>query len=242
MKFQFVGKTDTGNIRQVNEDKFDYFQTEEMLAAIVCDGMGGYNGGAMAASIASDSILNHLKTVKATSSIETEIISAFKVANDIITLKSVENNSYSQMGTTVALLFINQSEFITAHLGDSRVYLIRDKQIIRLTKDHSLIQQIIDEKKLSLEQALKIEDRNVLTRALGINGLSKPEMSEPQKVLLNDIFLICSDGLTNFVSENEILDFLFDNEPEEACEQLIYLANLRGGDDNITAVIIRAVE
>lgn len=240
MKYQIVGKTDTGKIRKVNEDKFDYFQNRDTLAAVVCDGMGGYNSGDVAASIAVNNIINHLKSTLQNSDIEKEIIIAFKVANDLISIKSNENNS--RMGTTAALLLIKQSEFITAHLGDSRIYIVRDNKITRLTKDHSRVQQIIDEQNISIEEALKIEDRNAITRALGVNGLSKPDTSKPQKVLLNDIFLICSDGLSNLVSDSEILEFLSDYTPETACEQLIYLANLRGGDDNITAVVIHAAE
>lgn len=240
MKYQIVGKTDTGKIRKVNEDKFDYFQTRDTLAAVVCDGMGGYNGGDVAASIAIHSIINHLKSTLQNSDLEKEIIIAFKAANDLISVKSIENKSI--MGTTAALLLIRQSEFITAHLGDSRIYLIRDNKITRLTKDHSRIQQIMDEQNLSIEEALKVEDRNAITRALGVNGLSKPDTSNPEKVLSNDIFLICSDGLSNLISDSEILEFLRDYTPETACEQLIYLANLRGGDDNITVIVIHAVE
>lgn len=240
MKYQIVGKTDTGKIRKVNEDKFDYLQTRDSLAAVVCDGMGGYNGGDVAASIAANNIINHLKLTLQNSDLEKEIIIAFKVANDLISVKSIENKS--NMGTTAALLLIRESEFITAHLGDSRIYLIRDNKITRLTKDHSRVQQLMDEQNLSLEEALKIEDRNAITRALGVNGLSKPDTSKPQNVLLNDIFLICSDGLSNLVSDSEILEFLSDYTPETASEQLIYLANLRGGDDNITAVVIHVVE
>lgn len=242
MKFIIEGKSDPGVIRKINEDTFSFIQTDFNLAAVVCDGMGGYNGGATASKISTRTIIEHFKSLPADFDMEKEIISSFKLANDAITRNAEEKNEYAQMGTTAALLLIKDTEFTTAHLGDSRVYLIRNGQISCLTKDHSKVQQLMDEKNISLPEALKLEDRNVITRALGINGLSKPDIRDKSKVISNDIFVLCSDGLTNYVNNDEILDLATEFAPDTACEQLVYLANLRGGEDNITVLIIKVIQ
>src|SRR5690606_2349195 len=146
------------------------------------------------------------------------------------------------MGTTAALLLIKDSNYYTAHIGDSRVYLIRKNEISQLTSDHTRVQQIMHEKNISYDEAVLLEDKNTLTRVLGINGLSQPDISKPQPVQQGDIFLLCSDGLTNYVYDFEMLDILSDCEPEKACGQLIFLANLRHAKDNITVVICKVNE
>jgi PPM family protein phosphatase len=242
MKYIIEGKTDPGNIRKTNEDKFSFLETDQYVAALVCDGMGGYNGGALAAEISTETIINHFKGLPADFDIEKEMISAFKLANDAIAEKASNTSDYLQMGTTAAFLLIKNSEFTTAHLGDSRIYLIREKQIKCLTKDHSKIQQLMDEQNITHAEALKISDKNIITRALGINSLSKPDISFKSKVHINDIFIICSDGLTNYINNDELHDLATEFPPATACEQLIYLANLRGGEDNITVLIVKAVD
>lgn len=242
MKFIFEGKSDPGVIRKINEDTFNFIQTDHYLVALVCDGMGGYDGGAIASDISTRTVIEHFGSLPADFDMEKEIIFSFKLANEAINRKSEEKKEYAQMGTTAALLLIKDSEFTTAHLGDSRVYLIRNGQISCLTKDHSKIQQLMDEQNISLPEALKLADKNVITRALGINGLSKPDISDRSKINLNDIFVLCSDGLTNYVNNNELLDLATEFPPETACEQLVYLANLRGGEDNITVLIVKVVQ
>lgn len=242
MKYIIEGKTDPGNIRKTNEDKFSFIETEQHVAAIVCDGMGGYDGGDIAAEISTAAIINHFKVLPPDFDREKEIISAFKLANDAIAEKASKKRDYLQMGTTAAFLLIYDSEITTAHLGDSRVYLIRENQIKCLTKDHSKIQQLMDEKNITYAEALKLSDKNIITRALGINGLSKPEISATFAVNKEDIFILCTDGLTNYINDDELLDLTMEFHPAAACEQLIYLANLRGGEDNITVLIVKAIE
>lgn len=242
MKFIIKGCTDKGAVRKLNEDKFDFKVTDFGIAAIVCDGMGGYKGGLIAAEIASDIIMLHIKSLTKKSDAQKEIIESFRKANDAILKKSKKEKDLSMMGTTAALLVIKDAFFISAHLGDSRIYLIRKGNILRLTKDHTRVQQIMDEMNISYEKAVHMADRNAITQALGINDLSKPELSDPSKINLGDTFLLCSDGLSNYVNDNEILDIISDCEPDKACEQLIYLAKLRDGEDNITALIVTVTE
>lgn len=242
MKFIIEGCTDKGAVRKVNEDKFDFKVADFGIAAVVCDGMGGYKGGLFAAETASDTIMLHFKSLTKKSDTQKEIIESFRKANDAILKKSRKEKDLSMMGTTAALLIIKDAAFISAHLGDSRIYLIREGNISRLTKDHSRVQQLMDEMKISYEKAITMADRNAITQALGINDLSKPELSNPSEVYRGDTFLLCSDGLSNYVKDNEILDIILDCEPDKACEQLIYLAKLRDGQDNITALIVTVTE
>lgn len=242
MRFIINGLTDTGVVRKINEDKLGFLETDHCLAAVVCDGMGGYKGGEFASNLSVETIINHFKSLSSEFDIEKEIIASFKKANDAIAKKASENQELSVMGTTSVLLLIKGSEFTTAHLGDSRVYLVRNNGIRQLTKDHSKLQQLIDENEISYDEALLYTDKNIITRALGINVLSKPEIADKSKVQVNDIFLLCTDGLTNYVRDEELLDLSTEFSPETACEQLVYLANMRGGEDNITILIVKVTD
>lgn len=239
MKFFIEGCSDKGPVRSNNEDKFGFIETNYGIAAIVCDGMGGYKGGAIASQIAMDTLLNHFSSLPKNFKPSKEIINIFKIANDLINKKGIENPDLSMMGTTVALLLINDNKFITAHLGDSRVYLMRNNKLLKLTKDHSRVQQIMDELNVSYKEASDMTDKNVITRVLGINELSKPDISSAEDVKSGDSFILCTDGLTNFINEDDIIDLVSGFPPETASEQLVYLAALRGSDDNITAVVIK---
>lgn len=239
MKFIISGCTDKGAVRKVNEDKFDFKVSDFGLTAIVCDGMGGHQGGLIAAEIAVNSIMTHIVSLTKNFIVQKEIIESFRNANDDILKRGRLEKELSMMGTTAVLLLIQDLNFFTAHLGDSRIYLIRNRKIRRLTKDHTKVQQLIDEMKISYEQAALMADPNAITQVLGVNELSKPELSGPAQLNTGDIFLLSTDGLSNYVNDNEILDIILDCEPNKACEQLIYLTNLRNGQDNITALIAK---
>lgn len=239
MKFFIEGRSEKGPVRNNNEDKYGFIETDYGIAAIVCDGMGGYKGGAIASQIAVDTLLNHFSSLTKNFEPSEELINIFKVANDIITKKGIENPDLSMMGTTVALLLIKDNKFITAHLGDSRVYLLRNSKLLKLTKDHSQVQQLMDELNISYKEASDMTDKNLITRVLGINELSKPDISSADDVKSGDSFILCTDGLSNFINEADIIDLVSGFPPDTACEQLVYLAALRGGDDNITAVVIK---
>jgi PPM family protein phosphatase len=239
MKFFIEGRSDKGPVRNNNEDKYGFIETDYGIAAIVCDGMGGYKGGAIASQIAMDTLLNHFSSLPKNFEPSKEIINIFKVANDLITKKGIENPDLSMMGTTVALLLIKDNKFITAHLGDSRVYLLRNSKLLKLTKDHSQVQQLMDELNISFKEASDMADKNLITRVLGINELSKPDISSADDIKSGDSFILCTDGLSNFINDADIIDLVSGFPPDTACEQLVYLAALRGSDDNITAVVIK---
>ncbi|MBS4034830.1 MAG: serine/threonine-protein phosphatase [Ignavibacterium sp.] len=239
MKFFIKGCSDKGPIRSNNEDRFGFIETDYGIAAIVCDGMGGYKGGAVAAQIAVDTLINNFISLPQNFEPSKEIINIFKIANDLINKEGIEKPDLSMMGATVALLLIKDNKFMTAHLGDSRVYLLRNNKLLKLTKDHSRVQQLMDELNISYKKASDMTDKNVITRVLGINELSKPDISPAEAIKSGDSFILCTDGLTNFIHDNDIIDIVSGFSPETASEQLVYLAALRGGDDNITAIVIK---
>ena len=239
MKCFIKGYSDKGPVRSNNEDRFGFIETDYGIAAIVCDGMGGYKGGAVAAQIAVDTLINNFISLPQNFEPSEEIINIFKITNDLINKEGIENPDLSMMGTTAALLLIKDNIFITAHLGDSRIYLLRNNQIFQLTKDHSRVQQLMDKLNISYKKASDMTDKNIITRVLGINELSKPDISPAKDVKSGDSFILCTDGLTNFINEDDIIDIVSGFPPETASEQLVYLAALRGSDDNITAVVIK---
>lgn len=238
MPIQISGYSDKGTVRKDNEDRYLYFQTDYGAAAIVCDGMGGYKGGEIAASIATEVISEHFINLTGNFDPEKEINYIFNKANESILKRSTGNKELTMMGTTATLLLIINERFITAHVGDSRVYLIRNNTIRLLTRDHTHVQMLMDKSNITYEQAVLQTDRNVITRVLGINEISKPEISVPEQLNPGDKLILCTDGLSNFLNNEDILDITLASEEANTCEQLVYLANLRGGDDNITVVLV----
>lgn len=239
MQVSIHGCTDIGAVRKNNEDRFVFAQLNFGLMAVVCDGMGGHEGGEVAAQIAADNFSDHFKSLEEPFNVKTELINSFKLANENIIKAGKADQKLEMMGTTASMLLIKDLKYTIANIGDSRIYRIRQNEISLLTTDHTRLQQIMTEKNISYEQAILLEDKNTLTRVLGINDLSQPDISRPQAVEQGDIFILCSDGLTNYVHDFEMLDIILDCEPEKACEQLIFLANLRHAQDNITVVICK---
>jgi protein phosphatase len=168
--------------------------------------------------------------------------SAFEVANFSILQKSLEQDQLNGMGTTATVLVIKEDQTFVGHMGDSRAYLFRDGAVNQLTKDHSMVNRMVEQGLLSKEEAEHHPQRNVIYKALGVNRDADLELIGPLPVYLNDIFLLCSDGLTNLVTDEEMLKIVKKESPQKACEKLIQLANKRGGDDNITVQILKMVK
>ena len=204
------GNTDVGLVREINEDAFTYSKISDCLAfAIVCDGMGGYEGGEIAAQkaieIISDSFSKSLKEGIKNSSIRYLIESAITTANDVIYNIANKTEKLSNMGTTLVLAVINNDTLHIAHIGDSRAYLFRDSQLHRLTVDHSVVQTLLDQGELTEDEAKNHPNKNIITKALGTKKDISADFSE---VFLqeNDVLLLCSDGLTSFATENDIIE------------------------------------
>lgn len=238
-----VGKTDVGNARENNEDGY-YLQNDDGLKLfIVADGMGGHNAGEVASSLAIRSVVDYFeKNYKYIIKDDFEIIEFIKKAmtegNSEVFKKATLDESMSGMGTTLTLLLIENNKYFIGHIGDSRVYLIREGKIRQISNDHSLVAELIRQGSITENEARVHPQRNIITRALGTgNDIEIDIVFDDIKP--GDIILLCTDGLTNMLTDQEILDIINESPWESACERLIKAANDKGGYDNITVVVVK---
>lgn len=235
-------KTDTGVKRHTNQDEYAILNLHDgSVLAVVCDGMGGANAGNIASHIACQVITSFfersfrkgLDSMGVTALIQSAILSA----NIEVYNMAQKNEELSGMGTTVVAAFVSPDFVVVSHVGDSRAYLI-NHEVTQLTRDHSVVQSLIESGKLTPEEAVNHPRRNVITRALGI----EPDIlvdSNEYELKDNESLLLCSDGLSNFVSANEITQIFGETETEQIADKLVSLANKNGGGDNITAVVVK---
>ena len=242
---QVFGKSDIGLKRKSNQDCFYYAKVNEnTLWAIVCDGMGGVNGGDVASNLAvksikeslSNGIWEELGEIQ-NSDIKKMLKNALKKANLEIFTNAQDNKNLAGMGTTAVLVAIVNDKIHVAHVGDSRAYLVRQSKINQLTVDHSMVQEMIDEGEITHEEAKMHPNKNIITRALGISKDVDVDYSMKTKKP-GDSVIICTDGLTNYLDQKEILDYFKIEKGEAFLDGLISAANERGGADNITVVVL----
>ena len=268
---EYYGKTDVGRQRSVNQDTFGAkLLAEDVLAAVVCDGMGGASGGGIASSIALDIYLTELSKNmakylcaknKAEPSVELPrlICRSVNTANGFLNAISKRDSSLNGMGTTLVSALIFDGVLYACNIGDSRLYHIFEDGIEQITKDHSYVQYLIDSGKLSPADAKKSSKKNIITRAVGIDpqveadvfrvrfGRKRKKGEAALQLAENapgEYFLLCSDGLSNLLEDSEILSILRSkiymyDELVVKVNMLIEAANGRGGNDNITALLIR---
>ena len=235
--------SDVGKAREINEDYFYIsYPDDEIQLFILADGMGGYNGGEVASKLAVTSAKNYiLSNFEKNNSDKDTILDLVKnssqYANMVVYEKAKENPELSKMGTTLDICLIYQSKAFISHIGDRRIYRIRKDFMRKLTKDHSYVQQLIDEGKITKEESLKHPKKNMLMKALGCTPFIEPD-AMIKGFIKEDVILMCSDGLTNMVSEERIKQIIKEN-PTDATKLLVQEANDNGGNDNITAIIIR---
>jgi PPM family protein phosphatase len=226
-------KTDTGRQRQANEDS--YFARSPLFA--VADGMGGAQAGEVASRIAAGAFERGKLSDEAPAENQLEQIA--QRANQEIHKLAQEDSSRAGMGTTLTAAFVRDDEVALSHVGDSRAYLLRNGELKRLTKDHSLVEELRRQGRLTEEQAEEHPQRSIITRALGPEpSVNVDTMTFPARD--GDVFLLCSDGLTTMVSDDEIREILNSSRSlRAAVSKLIDAANRGGGRDNITAVAFR---
>lgn len=236
--------TDVGKIRDCNEDYLAHFVTTYGYCIIVCDGMGGHAAGDVASQGAIEAIKHYLQDGKVTKlDTPNSLHNAIEFANYKLRETVQKNSALTGMGTTCVLALINDAKMYVAHAGDSRLYLIRDKSIKQLSKDHSTIQNLIDAGVLTEEEAKLSEKRNQITKAIGIFEKVEPSVSkEAFRLKKDDRILLCSDGLTAHVNDKEILEIISTNaDVQLASLKLIEKANNGGGTDNITVQLIQYI-
>lgn len=234
-------RTSTGRVRDHNEDS--YYAGE--LVAAVADGMGGHAAGEVASNLALQPViaLEGVPFPDAHSATQ-GLINAVLEANELVLSHASDNPDQSGMGTTLTAALIREDCLHLAHVGDSRAYLFRDNTLTQLTTDHTLVNRLILEGHLSEEEAKVHPHRSVITRAIGVDsGLEVDTLEPPMPVIPGDRFLLCSDGLSGPVSDEQIAAILANERiPERACRRLIDAANSNGGPDNITTIIIDVLE
>ncbi len=246
MKLDSYELTDDGRVRQNNEDavgKCEPNGEKEQAAKgslfIVADGMGGHRGGEIASRLAVETVISTYYASEGADTIES-LRKSYTKANDVIHRKSIEDVELFGMGTTCTTMVLKPGEAFFAHVGDSRAYVLRDDKLIQLTEDHSLVGEMVRSGIISDEDAQHHPKRNVITRSLGTQEeLATDFPSSPYELVSGDVFLLCSDGLTTMVTNEEAEEILKTNSPQKACKALIDLANKKGGKDNITVQVVK---
>lgn len=238
----FYGQTDVGKVRANNQDAFSCGRiADETLYLIACDGMGGHSAGDIASQTAITVIETAIKKSynnnMAQNSIRDMLISAIKAANAVVFEKSSNIPDYAGMGTTVVAAIIRENTAYICNIGDSRAYHISSKEITQITKDHSIVQMLIDKGNITENEASQHPQKHMLTRALGVENDVEIDYCETT-FCEKDILLICTDGLTNHVSREEIYE-ISQNIDDIASlpDELIELSKSRGGLDNITVAV-----
>lgn len=226
-----------GRAREVNQDSL--FVDPDLGLFIVADGMGGHNAGEVASAIAVREIPRLVgKGFEIHGGVFDIVEQALYEANNVIWMSSEQVPAWRGMGTTVVVLLLVANHAWVGHVGDSRAYLIRSNQILQLTEDHSLVAQWVAANRITPEEARFHPMRNIVSMALGTRGSIRPAIAH-HLVQEGDYILLCSDGLTEMLSDSEILEIVDTaHSPEHACQELIDHANAKGGRDNITAIVV----
>jgi serine/threonine protein phosphatase PrpC len=229
--------SDIGQVRTNNEDAF--FDDCELGLFMVADGMGGHRGGDRASKIAIEEALKSYKTnlslVGQILALELAILQAAKA----VFQTSLKEYDLRGMGTTLSALAITDNIARIAHIGDTRIYCCREGKLYQLTRDHSLVNEKIEAGLMTKEEARISSLRHIITRAIGHHKEVQADyFSLP--IQKNDLFLLCTDGLNNMLSDNELVDIINKLPPKKAVKKMIFEANKNGGDDNITVILVKA--
>lgn len=238
---QIFSKTDRGRVRTDNQDA--YFAgkiTDDAVFAVVCDGMGGANAGNVASELAvrhiSEYVIRSYRDGMDMTDTEKTLKNAIVSANISLYDMAVNNAELTGMGTTAVAAFVKDGTAVIAHVGDSRIYLVNG-EIKQLTRDHSVVQSLIESGKITPEDAKVHPRKNVITRALGAEENVAVD-SDCLNLSNGDTLLLCSDGLTNFLDDKDILTVFQNNDISAVAERLVEEANKNGGGDNITVVTV----
>lgn len=242
-----VELTDVGKVRSENQDFAIMMSAEEEAAAldkgrlmVVADGMGGHRGGATASRLAATTIKAEYLASDA-ADVSEALEAALVRANEVVYAESVANPDLRGMGTTCSALVIRDGIGYFAHVGDSRIYRLRDGAIAQLTEDHSLVASMVREGLLTAQEAEVHPRRNVLQRSMGVSPEIEVDLSAPFDVCADDVFILCSDGLHGLVREEEMLE-LASRPVDAAARDLVRLSMERGAPDNVTVIVARVEE
>ena len=232
--------TDTGRTRRVNEDSMVTFDSPNGRVVAVCDGMGGQNAGDVASQLAV-AVIQDILSDNTFSTPEEAITSSVIAANQAILRKASMNDDLQGMGATCVMLIVKDGKVYYGSVGDSRIYYIANGMIRQITKDQSYVQTLVDAGQITQEAAEHHQDKNQITNALGVEGMTPPVIGQmPIIPEPNSTFLLCSDGLSGMINNNTILNTVsrHDLSLNERARMLVEQANEAGGLDNITVQLI----
>ncbi len=252
-KINITGITDEGLVRDHNEDSIG--SNADLGLLVLADGMGGHKGGEIASAIAVDSILNDLTKVlpelppggtdeNTGYSLESMAIEkAIKDANTKIYTSAQNNSKYEGMGTTVVVLLFYDNRITLAHVGDSRLYRLRDRLLEQMTRDHTLLQELVDRGYYTKKEARESLNKNLVTRAVGVSTSVDVDLLE-DIALVEDNYLLCSDGLTDMIADDLIEDILinYNNDLNRMSKELIKQAKDQGGKDNVSVMLAQVTK
>lgn len=239
---KIAAKTDIGKVRETNQDAYAAGELPDGVAwAVICDGMGGAAGGNVASTTAvkiiSEQITAAYRPSMRGNSIRNMLVSAINAANISVYDMARANEELKGMGTTVVCAVVTDSVAYIAHAGDSRAYLLSDGELSQLTRDHSIVQEMVEKGKITQSQAKVHPNKNIITRALGVQPEIRVDFYE-QPLADNDVLMLCTDGLTNYVDTPEICKVMQDCSYYEYAQELTAKAIENGGGDNVTVVTL----
>lgn len=239
---KIVAKTDKGKVRSSNQDAYAVGEfPDEVAWAVVCDGMGGAAGGniasALAVKVISDKINASYREQMSPSSIKNMLDSALIAANIEVYDLADTKPELKGMGTTVVCAVVKDSCAYIAHAGDSRAYIFNKDNLAQVTTDHSFVQDLLNKGKITAEEAQNHPNKNLITRAIGVDKSIEIDFDEVE-MAEDDVLIICTDGLSNYVSDMEMINEVSDGRYYAFADRLVKKANNNGGGDNITVVAI----
>ena len=243
MHLAVAARTDVGRIRKGNEDTLHASANSYRGLFIVADGMGGHAAGDVASEMSVEVVSRGLAELNALDSgdAQSRVGDALRDANRAVYERTRTERDKLGMGSTVSALLLSDTRFIVGHVGDSRIYLVREGRMEQLTRDHSLVQEQVDAGLITAEQARRHPQSNVITRCIGMADEIEPDVFDGE-ARVGDAFLLASDGLTGMVEDKRIEQLLMSRAtPARIVDALIAEANNNGGNDNITAVVVRVL-
>lgn len=239
MNYTVVAESDIGQMREENEDSYGTLELPDGYFLTVCDGMGGYAGGRIASETAVESLLEYIKEHADVEEAPRLLHDAVACANAAVRSKAKADSRLGEMGTTAVMMLIRGDKYWVAHVGDSRSYLLRDAVFTLHTDDHTVVQQLVDQGRISAIEAANHPSAGILVRCLGQLDAVEVEISGPHELREGDRLLLCSDGLSGMLYEDDIAKVLCGQNLQEGVNNLIRFANELGGFDNITSVCLQ---
>lgn len=236
---EIAAKTHVGLVRENNEDFYVYDADQGLF--VVADGIGGHNAGEVASTLACNIVQDYIVRYYEdyNDKLPLLISKAFEKANKAVYMKSFEDSQFEGMGTTMTLGIIQGGVMYVGHVGDSRMYIIRERIMEQITKDHTLVNELLKNGTITKEESLKHPQRNIITKAIGSSEKLVVDIFETE-VEKNDVLMLCSDGLTDYVTDEEISVIYNDSESiDELCDRLVTAAIESGGNDNITVMAVQ---